>query len=390
MHIFRSERYAAALLLGAAALALLLANLPFGAAIVGFRDVDLPLPALDLDLSLGSWISDGLLAVFFFLVAIELRHELTRGELASPSKALVPAIAALGGVVVPAGIYLAFTVGSGVMEGWPIPTATDIAFALGVLAIFGSRLPARVRAFLLALAILDDLIAILLIAVFFTRDPNLLMLVGAVLAVGAFGLLSRLVGRPASPLIVGAMVVVALIAWFFVYQSGVHATIAGVALGLAMSPKPAHRAHHAIEPWSNGVILPVFAFSAALVAIPAVSVAELSPAFWGILVGLPVGKLAGITLFGAVAVVLARRRGSRVLEQGEIVVVAALGGIGFTVSLLMNELAFAGAEEVTDEGTLAVLLGSAIAIALSAVVVSRASRRSPARREPASGPPPIV
>ncbi|HEY8589486.1 MAG TPA: Na+/H+ antiporter NhaA [Naasia sp.] len=390
MHVFRSERYAAALLLGAAALALLLANLPFGGALLAFRDAHLPIPALGLDLSVGHWVSDGLLAVFFFLVAIELRHELTRGELASPSKALVPAIAAIGGVVVPAGIYLAFTAGSGVMEGWPIPTATDIAFALGVLAVFGSRLPARVRAFLLALAILDDLLAILIIALFFTQDPNLLLLIGAVIAVAAFGFLSRLVTRPAQPWIIAAMVVVGLVAWYFVYQSGVHATLAGVALGVAMSPKPAHRAHHAIEPWSNGVILPVFAFSAALVAIPAVGIAELSPAFWGILVGLPVGKLVGITLFGAIAVIVARRRGSRVLERGEILVVAVLGGIGFTVSLLMNELAFAGTEDVKDEGTLAVLLGSAVAIALSALVVSWASRRAPARREPARGPRPIV
>ncbi|MCU1437898.1 MAG: sodium:proton antiporter [Naasia sp.] len=390
MHIFRSERYAAALLLGAAAFALLLANLPFGGALLAFRDAHLELPGLGLDLSIGHWVSDGLLAIFFFLVAIELRHELTKGELASPSKALVPAIAAVGGVVVPAGSYLAFAAGTGVMGGWPIPTATDIAFALGVLAVFGSRLPARVRAFLLALAILDDLIAIVIIALFFTHEPNLLLLIGAVIAVAAFGLLSRIVGRPARlPILIG-MVLVAVVAWYFVYQSGVHATLAGVALGLAMSPKPAHRTHRAFEPWSNGVILPLFAFSAALVAIPQVAVSELSPAFWGILVGLPVGKLVGITLFGAIAVIVARRRGSRVLEQGEILVVAVLGGIGFTVSLLMNELAFARTEEVKDEGTLAVLLGSAIAIALSAIVVSWASRRAPVRTKPEAGPRPIV
>ncbi|WP_210506932.1 Na+/H+ antiporter NhaA [Naasia sp. SYSU D00057] len=390
MHIFRSERYAAALLLGAAALALLLANLPFGGALLGARDAHLPIPALGLDLSIGHWISDGLLAVFFFLVAIELRHEVTKGELASPAKALVPAIAALGGVLVPAALYLAFAGRSGYAEGWPIPTATDIAFALGVLAIFGPRLPSRVRAFLLALAILDDLIAILIIAVFFAHEPDFVLLIGAVIAVAAFGLLSRLASRPVRVPVAIAMVVVALITWYFVYESGIHATIAGVALGLVMSPKPAHRAHHAIEPWSNGVILPLFAFSAALVAIPQVSLAELSPPFWGILVGLPVGKLLGITLAGAIAVVIARRRGSRVLERGEILIVATLGGIGFTVSLLMNELAFARSEEVSDEGTLAVLLGSAVAIVVSALVVSAASRRAPARRERSEGPPPIV
>ena len=390
MHIFRSERYAAALLLGAAALALLLANLPFGQALLDARDAHVPIPALGLDLSIGHWISDGLLAVFFFLVAIELRHEVTKGELASPAKALVPAIAALGGVIVPAALYLAFAGRSGYAEGWPIPTATDIAFALGVLAIFGPRLPSRVRAFLLALAILDDLIAILIIAVFFAHEPDFVLLIGAVIGVAAFGLLSRVLSRPVRVPVAIAMGVVAVITWYFVYESGIHATIAGVALGLVMSPKPAHRAHHAIEPWSNGVILPLFAFSAALVAIPQVSLAELSPPFWGILVGLPVGKLLGITLAGAIAVVIARRRGSRVLERGEILIVAALGGIGFTVSLLMNELALARSEEVADEGTLAVLLGSAIAMVVSAVVVSAASRRAPARRERSEGPPPIV
>ncbi|WP_210479442.1 Na+/H+ antiporter NhaA [Naasia sp. SYSU D00948] len=376
MHIFRSERYAAAMLLGAAALALLLANLPFGSALIGLRDAHLELPALGLDLSIGHWISDGLLAVFFFLVAIELRHELTKGELNSLTHALVPAIAAVGGVVAPAALYLAFTAGSGLAEGWPIPTATDIAFALGVLAIFGSRLPARVRAFLLALAILDDLIAILIIAVFFTRDPSPLLLLAAVIPVAAFWLLGRLAGGRLRLPIGAAMVLVALVAWYFVYSSGVHATIAGVALGLVLKPDVAHRVHRAIEPYSNGLILPVFAFSAALVAIPQVSLAELSAPFWGILVGLPVGKLLGITVAGAIALHFARRSGGTLLKIREIVVVAALGGIGFTVSLLMNELAFAGQELVRDEGTLAVLLGSAIAIVVSAFVVRSAARRT--------------
>src|SRR4051794_11978193 len=175
VHIFRSERYAAGLLLVAAALALLLANLPFGPAIIALQETHLTVGGADL--SIGHWISDGLLAIFFFLVAIELRHELTRRELDSPAKALVPAIAAAGGVVLPAGLYLLITAGSRYTEGWPVPTATDIAFALGVLAIFGTGLPSRVRAFLLALAVLDDLAAIVIIAVFFAHDPNLLMLV---------------------------------------------------------------------------------------------------------------------------------------------------------------------------------------------------------------------
>jgi NhaA family Na+:H+ antiporter len=390
VHIFRSERYAAGLLLTAAVLALLLANLPVGPAILALQDTHLAVGGADL--SIGHWISDGLLAIFFFLVAIELRHELTRGELASPAKALVPAIAAAGGVVVPAGIYLLLTAGSGTAQGWPIPTATDIAFAMGVLAIFGTGLPSRIRAFLLALAVLDDLAAILIIAVFFAHDPSLLMLVPAAVAVVAFGLLSRLLRRrrrgAVHAALIVAMVVIAIAAWYFVLLSGVHATIAGVALGLAMSPKPAHRAHTALQPYSNAIVLPVFAFSAALVVIPSVSASELSPAFWGILVALPVGKLAGIAVAGGIALRLASRRGSRVLEGREIVLVALLGGIGFTVSLLMNELAFARSPEVVDEGTLAVLLGSTVSILASAVFVSSAARRARARRSPAAAPQP--
>jgi NhaA family Na+:H+ antiporter len=390
VHVFRSERYAAATLLVAAALALVLANLPVGTTVIAARDTSFAVAGVDL--TVGHWISDGLLAIFFFLVAIELRHEVTHGELASPAKAMLPAIAAAGGVAVPALLYLVLTAGSGHEGGWPIPTATDIAFALGVLAIFGRGLPSRLRAFLLALAVLDDLAAILIIAVFFAHQPDLVLLAGGAVAVAAFGLLSTVLrerargaGRVALILL---LVGLGVAAWYFVLRSGVHATIAGVALGLVMSPKAAHRTRAALEPYSNGVVLPLFAFSAALVAIPAVDVGELSAPFWAILVALPVGKLLGITLAGGIAVRIARRRGSRVLEGREILVIAALGGIGFTVSLLMNELAFARSAEVADEGTLAVLLGSAVSIAGSAVLVSVASRRARSRRSPAAAPPP--
>jgi NhaA family Na+:H+ antiporter len=173
------------------------------------------------------------------------------------------------------------------------------------------------------------------------------------------------------------LIVLGVLAWYFVYQSGVHATIAGVALGLVMARRPAGRAAHALEPWSNGVILPLFAFTAAMVPVPQVSPSELDPAFWGILVGLPVGKIVGITLAGLLGGLVARQKPGTTtpLTLGDLVVVGALGGIGFTVSLLMNELAFAGMEGVADEGTLAVLLGSGIAIVLSAVFVTIRSRQ---------------
>ena len=185
MSIIRSERTAAGLLLGAAALGLLLANTAAGPTLLDVQHAYLGDGILKI--SVGHAISDGLLAIFFFIVAVELKHELVAGELNSVQKAIHPAIAAVAGVIVPAGLYLAFTAGSGLQQGWPIPTATDIAFALGVLAVFGRGLPNRLRVFLLALAVLDDLIAIVIIAVFFTQDPNLLELLLAAVTVTLFG-----------------------------------------------------------------------------------------------------------------------------------------------------------------------------------------------------------
>ncbi|SDZ09769.1 Na+/H+ antiporter NhaA [Herbiconiux ginsengi] len=371
MTLIRSERVAAVLLLAAAALGLLAANSPLGAGLMALQDAHLAIPGTPLDLSVGHWISDGLLAVFFFVVAVELKNEFTVGQLNSVSKAVRPAIAALGGVIVPALVYLAFTAGSGYEGGWPIPTATDIAFALGVLAVFGKGIPSRLRIFILALAILDDIVAILIIAVFFTADPNLLMLLLAAVGVAVFGLLSRLLGTRFRMLVAVALVVVGLVTWSLVYLSGVHATIAGVALGLVMVRKPALHVRHALEPVTNGVILPLFAFSAALVAIPAVAPDELAAPFWGILVALPVGKLIGISLGGWLSrFVGPRERRPHLTFQG-LITAGALGGVGFTVSLLMNELAFADSPEVADEGTLAVLLGSAVSIVVAAILVSR-------------------
>jgi len=383
MNVLRSERWSAALLLAAAVLGLAVANLPFGTALIEAKTTHLDLSWIGLDLSGGHWISDGLLAIFFFIVAVELKRELVIGELNSLSKALLPAIAAIGGVIVPAVIFLAFTAGTATSDGWPIPTATDIAFALGVLAVFGRWIPTRVRVFLLALAVLDDLVAILIIAFFFTSDADLAALGFAAIAITLFGALSRvmkprstwiLARRPQWP-IIAALIVLGVLAWYFVFQSGVHATIAGVALGLVMARRPGGRAVHALEPWSNGVILPLFAFSAAMVAVPQVRPSELDPAFWGILVGLPVGKIIGIVIAGWLGGLVARRGSGTPLTLGDLFIVGTLGGIGFTVSLLMNELAFAGLPEVADEGTLAVLLGSGAAIVLSAVFVTLRSRQ---------------
>ena len=370
------------LLLGAAALGLLLANLPgIGAALIAFANWHPHVPIAGLDLSPRHWVSDGLLALFFFAVSVELRRELAVGELNSPRKAMLPAIAALGGVVAPALIYLAIA-GREFPTGWPVPTATDIAFALGILGLFGRGIPNHVRVFLLALAVIDDLIAILIIAFFFTQDVHLPWLGGAAACLLVFAWLSKLLS-PRSPFqlarrkqspIMASLWVLAALTWWFVLMSGVHATIAGVALGFVIARQPGERMRAQLEPVTNGIVLPLFAFAAAAVAFPAVGLGELHAEFWAIVVALPLGKVVGIVLAGLLGGVAARD--AKITRNPvDLVMVGCLGGVGFTVSLLMNELAFRGSEQFTDEGTIAVLAGSVIAIAYSAVFVALRSRR---------------
>ncbi|MBC6494054.1 Na+/H+ antiporter NhaA [Microbacterium sp. CFBP9023] len=370
----RGQQFPAVLLLVAAGLGILLANLPSHDALAAVLDFHIAVPGTVLDLSIEHWVSDGLLAVFFLVVAIELRHELTHGELDSPSKAVQPAIAAAGGVLVPIAVYLLIAGDSATATGWPIPTATDIAFALGVLAMFGRGLPSNVRVFLLALAILDDIIGIIFIAVLFAHDVQWLFLALAVAAVVAFWLLSRLLHAKGHPAVAVAMIIVGVVAWGLVASSGIHATIAGVMLGLVMSPVPAARTRHVLEPTVNGAILPIFAFVAAFVVIPALAPSELSPAFWGIVVALPVGKIIGISLFGWLAMRIRPRGAAPALPFADIFAAGALGGIGFTVSLLLANLAFAADAGTRDQAILGVLVGSLVALVLSGVIVSLRAR----------------
>lgn len=373
MSLLRSARFPAIVLLAAAVLALILANSPLGPGVLALKDTYVGIPGV-FEMSIGHWIQDGLLAVFFFMVAVELQFELTNGELNSARKALQPAIAAAGGVLVPIAVFLAFTWGTESAQGWPIPTATDIAFALGVLAVFGKGLPSGIRIFLLALAILDDIVGIIFIAVLFTTGVDFLMLALAALAVIVFGVLSRqLDSRARRPLIV-ALVILGILTWVLVYLSGVHATIAGVALGLAMAQQPALRTRHALEPWVNGIVLPLFAFSAALVVIPAVSPSELEPVFWGVLIALPLGKIIGITLFGWVSLRIGNRGATPHLSFADLLAAGSLGGIGFTVSLLLSELAFADAPLLRDEATLGVLGGSLISLIIAGALVAQRAR----------------
>lgn len=371
--LLRSARFPAIVLLAAAILALVLANSPLGPAVASVKDAYVGIPGV-FEMSVGHWVQDGLLAVFFFIVAVELQYELTNGELNSARKALQPAIAAAGGVIVPIGVFLLFAARSDAVDGWPIPTATDIAFALGVLAVFGRGLPSGIRIFLLALAILDDIVGIVFIAVLFTEDVNVGLLALAAVVVIVFGFLSRRLDTRAQVPIAIVLGVLAIATWVLVYLSGVHATIAGVALGLAMAQRPALRTRHELEPWVNGSVLPLFAFSAALVVIPSVSPSQLSPAFWGILVALPVGKVIGISLAGWISLRVGNRGATPHLSFADLLAAGALGGIGFTVSLLLSELAFSGDPLLRDEATLGVLGGSMISILLAAVLVAQRAR----------------
>jgi len=372
MPLLRSDRFPAALLLIAAGLGLLVANSPLGAGATAVKHAVVGVPGIlglpGLEMPVGHWIADGLLAVFFFVVAVELQYELTSGQLNSTRKALQPAIAAAGGVLAPIAVYLLVAGGSDTVAGWPIPTATDIAFALGVLAVFGRGLPPAVRIFLLALAILDDIVGIVLIAVLFTAGVDLPMLALAAVAVIVFRVLSGLLDTRGRPAALAGMAVCAAGTWWFVHESGVHATIAGVALGLMMRQHPAMRVRHALEPWVNGIVLPLFAFSAALVVIPRVTPSDLSPAFWGVLLALPVGKIVGICIAGWIAQRISG--GVPALSLADLLAAGALGGIGFTVSLLLSELAFAADPGTRDQATLGVLAGSTVSLILAAILVS--------------------
>lgn len=366
----RGAQFPAVLLLVFAGLGLLAANIPLHDPISAFLNTHLAIPGTGIDLSIAHWVSDGLLAIFFFVVAMELLYELTRGELNSVRRALQPAIAAAGGVLVPIAIYLLVAGGETTAHGWPIPTATDIAFALGVLAVFGRGLPSGVRAFLLALAILDDIVGIIFIAVLFAHDTNWLLLGLGVVGVVVFGILSRMLRGGARVPIGVLMVIVAAVTWGLVALSGVHATIAGVLLGLAMAPRPAARVRHVLDPWVNGAILPVFAFVAAFVVIPRLGLGELSPAFWAITLALPVGKIIGISLFGWVSMRVGPRGAAPSLPFLDLLAAGALGGIGFTVSLLLANLAFAADAVIRDQAILGVLAGSLISLVVCAIFVS--------------------
>ncbi len=324
--------------------------------------------ALDISKNLLLWINDALMALFFLLIGLEVKRELIVGELASRDKAIFPVIAALGGMALPALVFLGFNHGDEIARnGWAIPTATDIAFALGVLALLGSRVPAALKVFLMALAIIDDLGAIVIIALFYTSGLSMPSLVVAAGAIVLLALLNYFNVRKIS-----VYMLVGIVLWTAVLKSGVHATLAGVIVGFFIplekreGHSPAEHLAHGLMPWVNWLILPLFAFANAGISLTGITLSDVfSPEPSGIILGLLIGKPLGITLFCWLAVKLRLA----VLPHGttirDIMAIGVLCGIGFTMSIFISSLAFDSAhEQLVTFSKLGILTGSV----LSAVI----------------------
>ncbi|MEV1053327.1 Na+/H+ antiporter NhaA [Streptomyces sp. NPDC049887] len=372
----RTETVGGLVLLAAAVVALVWANSPWSGVYEAIRDFHFGIPALGLDLSVGHWTADGLLAVFFLVAGIELKRELVVGELRNPATAALPVIAAVCGMVVPAALYAAVAVpAGGSPDGWAVPMATDIAFALAVLAVLSTHLPAALRAFLLTLAVVDDLGAILIIAVFFTNDLNFAALGGAFAGLALFYALQRLRVRGW-----WWYVPLGIAIWALMYNGGVHATVAGVAMGLILrttrdkgeDASPAERTSHLLHPVSAGVAVPLFALFAAGVGVSGAALSEVftRPEPLGVVLGLVVGKTVGIFAGTYLAARYTRARLNPDLEWADVFSLAVLAGIGFTVALLIGELAFPDPSRA-EQIKAAVLVGSLIAAGLAALLIKR-------------------
>jgi Na+:H+ antiporter, NhaA family len=376
----RAETVGGVLLLLATVAALVWANAwPHSYESVVDRTVG-PSHPLHLDLSLGDWAKDGLLSVFFFVAGIELKRELVAGELRDRRAAALPVVAAVCGVAVPALVYTLVNSGSGGHHGgWAIPTATDIAFALGVLAVAGTHLPSALRAFLLTLAVVDDLIAILIIAIFFSHGIKLWALGLAFLGLVLFYALHRLRVHGWYLYLPLAVVI-----WALMHESGVHATVAGVAMGLLLrctkdpgeAHSPAEHIEHLVRPFSAGFCVPVFALLSAGVTINAHALAAVfthaAPlgALLGLLVGKPVGVFGGSWLTAR----FTRAELNPELEWSDLFALSVLAGIGFTVSLLISELAFEDDPALTQQAKAAVLVGSLICALIAAALLRLRNR----------------
>ena len=392
----KSDTIGGALLLGATVLALILANSPAAPIYASIRDFTFGPESLHLHLSVGAWASDGLLAIFFFVVGLELKEEFVVGKLRNARTAILPITAAVGGVAIPALIYVVVNQigGGGGLRGWAIPAATDIAFAVAVLAVVGRNLPPALRTFLLTLAVVDDLLAISIIAIFYTDDLAPLPLLLAIIPLALFAILVRRGVRS-----IWVLLPLGITMWALVHASGIHATVAGVLLGFVVPVIASRRARvqvgndtdgapvydgfaaHFADRWgpiSTGFAVPVFAFFAAGVAVGgAEGLAESfrDPIALGIICGLVLGKAIGIT---GTTFLVTRLPGLRLdpsLGWTDIVGMAFVAGIGFTVSLLVGELSFGAGSESDDHVKVGVLAGSLVAALIGAVILGARSRR---------------
>jgi Na+:H+ antiporter, NhaA family len=380
--VLRAETTGGLLLILGAVIALVWANSPWEESYTSLRDWEVGPAQLHLHLSLGAWAADGLLAIFFFVAGLELKREFVAGDLRDPHRALLPVAAAIGGMIVPAVIFTLVNLSGDGLRGWAVPTATDIAFAVAILAVISTRLPTGLRTFLLALAVVDDLLAIIVIAFFYTSSLHLGWLVLALVPLALFALLvQRRVRRPE------LLLPLAVATWACVHASGIHATVAGVALAFTVpvlrrdgeSDKAgtngmAGRFEHLLRPISAGIAVPVFAFFAAGVGLGGwngFTEALGDRIALGIIAGLVVGKTVGITLATWLVARFTSAELDEELSWSDVVGMAMLGGIGFTVSLLIGELAFGAGSVSNDHAKVGVLLGSVLAGCLASVLLRR-------------------
>jgi NhaA family Na+:H+ antiporter len=384
--VLRQEAVGGALLVAAAAVALVWANASTGS-YESVRDTVVGPSALHLDLTLGTWAADGLLAIFFFVAGLELKREFVAGDLRDPRRAALPVLAAIGGMAAPAVVYLLVNAlaDDGSLDGWAVPSATDIAFALAVLAVVSRALPEALRTFLLTLAVVDDLLAITIIAVFYTASPEPLALLAALVPLGLFGLLVQRRCRRAVLLLP-----LAFSTWVLVHESGVHPTVAGVLLAFTVPVVRSHAAggpdagpglaehfEHRLRPLSAGVAVPLFALMSAGVAVGGVDGlgdALSDPVAFGVVLGLLLGKVVGIVTSTWLVARFTRAELDASLSWWDVLGLGLLAGIGFTVSLLIGGLAF-GADAARVEHVKVGILAGSLSAAACATVVLRARDR---------------
>ncbi|MEO7125716.1 MAG: Na+/H+ antiporter NhaA [Nakamurella sp.] len=419
--VLRTETVGGVLLVVAAIAALVLANSPLAQVYADVRDWHIGPASLGLHLTVGQWTADGMLVIFFFLAGLELKHEFVAGQLRDPRHAVVPVLAAVGGMVGPALVYLLINAGNpGAAAGWAIPTATDIAFALAVLAVVGRNLPSELRTFLLALAVVDDLLAIIIIAVFFTRDVRFVYLAASVVAIVVFAVVVRRCRRRIM-IRRTLLTLAALAAWVLMLRSGVHATVAGVLMGFTVpvvgkaerartmavkndasrggaraaegvQPEAmARRIDDFLRPISAGIAVPLFAFFAAGVTVGGLSglgSALSNRVAVGVVGGLVIGKTIGILGTTLVVGRLVHSPLMKVLALPDWIGVAIVGGVGFTVSLLIGHLAFGGDAERVADAQVGVVAGSLVAALIAAAVLGWRSHHYAAVRAARSIPQP--